>query len=99
MTRAAIAVDIDELPEIEKLATEVGESGTPRILRRGGEEIAIVRPLPPADRRRPRCAVTEEAYANFRSAAGGWAGLVDGDELIRQIYADREIDERPPVEL
>ena len=97
MVRAAVTIDVDDLPELEDLAREVRASGTPRILRRGGEEIAIVRPLPPAARRRR--ATTEEAYENFRSTAGGWAGLVDGDELIKQIYADREIPERPPVEL
>jgi hypothetical protein len=64
MSRSAVAFDIDDFPEIEHLAREVHESGTPRVLRQGGEEIAIVGPLPPAGRRRRR-ATTEEAYENF----------------------------------
>jgi hypothetical protein len=99
MARGAVAVDIDDVPELERLAREVHESGTPRVLRRGGQEIAILRPLPAADRRRSRRAKSESDYATFRSTAGGWAGLVDVDQLIEQVYADREIDDRPPVKL
>jgi hypothetical protein len=32
----------------------------------------------------------EEKWELSRSAIGGWMGLIDCDELERQIYADRE---------
>jgi hypothetical protein len=42
----------------------------------------------------------EEKWELSRSAIGGWKGLIDGDELIRQIYADRDDDrDIPPVEI
>ena len=35
----------------------------------------------------------------FRRAAGGWKGLIDADELIKNIYADRLISTRPEPRL
>lgn len=32
-------------------------------------------------------------------SAGAWKGLIDGEELKRNIYADRLISTRPPVKL
>jgi len=40
----------------------------------------------------------EEKWEKTRNALGGWKGLIDLDELERQIYADREADRfEPPV--
>lgn len=38
---------------------------------------------------------SEEDFAAFRRAAGSWKGLIDAEELIRNIYADRLIGTRP----
>jgi len=35
----------------------------------------------------------------FERSAGSWAGLIDGEELIHNIYADRLISTRPEVKL
>ncbi len=35
----------------------------------------------------------------FERSAGSWVGLVDGEELIRNIYAGRLISNRPEVKL
>ena len=35
----------------------------------------------------------------FRRAAGSWKGLIDAEELIRNIYADRLIATRPEPRL
>jgi len=35
----------------------------------------------------------------FRSAAGGWKGLLDAEALIRNIYADRLVSTRPEPKL
>jgi len=35
----------------------------------------------------------------FKRSAGSWKGLVDGEELIRNIYADRLVSTRPEVKL
>lgn len=34
-----------------------------------------------------------------RRAAGGWEGIIDANELIRNIYADRLISTRPEPKL
>jgi len=42
----------------------------------------------------------EEKWELSRGAIVGWKGLIDGDELIRHIYADRDADrDIPPVEI
>jgi len=35
----------------------------------------------------------------FKRAAGSWKGLIDAEELIRNIYADRRIMTRPKPKL
>jgi len=66
--------------------------------------------LPPDAPRREPCEVTvlfpddEDATRprdreRMRRAAGGWAGLVDGDQLIRDIYEARKISTRKPPRL
>ena len=45
-----------------------------------------------------RTAKGEEAGSGIRKARGGWKGLVDADELIRTIYADRLRGSKPAPE-
>src|SRR5690348_5651649 len=49
MTRAYEAVDVSGLPEVARLAEEVRQSRTPRVLRRGNEVIATIVPVEPLD--------------------------------------------------
>lgn len=49
--------------------------------------------------KRCRKAATAEDREAFRSAAGGWRGVVDVDKLVKDIYESRRISTRPPVEL
>jgi hypothetical protein len=92
------SIDISDVPEILRLAEEVRRVGEPRVLRKDGEDLAIVMPLPqPKTRRRGRVK-TQADYEAFRRAAGGWAD-VDTDALIKNIYEDRRRSSRPPVEL
>ncbi len=35
----------------------------------------------------------------LKDTSGGWAGLIDCEELIKNIYADRLVDTRPEVKL
>lgn len=55
-----------------------------------GEEVTLT--ILEAPRRAPNREV-------FRRAAGGWRGLIDGDKLIRDIYADRLLSTRPEPRL
>ena len=36
---------------------------------------------------------------SFKRSAGSWKGLIEGEELIRNIYADRLVSTRPEVKL
>ena len=64
-----------------------------------GESVVVE--LHPAESTRPYSNLSnEEKWELSRSAIGGWKGLIDGDALIRQIYADRDADrDIPPVEI
>jgi hypothetical protein len=52
-----------------------------------------------AKRRKAMGRTTEREKDGFERSAGSWAGLIDGEELIRNIYADRLISTRPEVKL
>ncbi len=52
-----------------------------------------------AIRRKAKGKMTERKEGSFERSAGSWAGLIDGEELIRNIYADRLISTRPEVKL
>lgn len=90
------AIDVGDLPELARLAEEVRESGEPWILRRDGEDLAIVRPLRKRARKRTKKISDHEA---FLSSAGSWKGLGDPDKFIEEIYERRQHAGRPPVEL
>ena len=50
-------------------------------------------------RRETKRRTTEGEKDSFEKSAGSWAGLIDGEELIRNIYSDRLISTRPEVKL
>ncbi len=52
-----------------------------------------------AKRRKAKGKITEREEDGFERSAGSRAGLIDGEELIRNIYADRSISTRPGVTL
>ena len=90
MAERTNVVDISDEPEIRRLAEEVRRAGEPRVLRRDGEDVAVVIPIHPPKSRRGEHSLTEEDLAAFRSAAGGWKDL-DTDKLIENIYESRRI--------
>ncbi len=100
MTRQLEPIDISHLPDVVRLVDEVRSANAPRVLRRNNEDVAVLMPAPDRKRRRLRDWRPSEADLEaFRSSAGGWAGLVDGDKLIADIYADRRASNREPPEL
>ena len=86
-------IDIDHNPDLIHLVDELQATDGPTVLRRNGAEVAIVRSLKPPRSRRQRTR-TERDVKAFLAAAGGWKGLVDTDQLIKDIYADRELEIR-----
>ena len=96
------SIDIRNLPEVERLAEAVRKTRTPFVLRRGNEVVATivpeaaVRATLPARKRRARD--IEADLAAIRASAGSWKGLVDAEQLKKDIKAARGSD-RPDVEL
>jgi hypothetical protein len=87
------SIDISDLPELLGIAEEVRHAGEPRVLRKDGEDLAMVVPLSSGKRSRFKKPTAADLEI-FRSAAGGWADL-DTDKLIEDIYRARQEGTRP----
>ena len=98
MAKGLKPIDVSGIPELLRIAEEVRATKESRVLRRNGEDLAIVLPLKPPARHAPKRGKGKAAYEAFRAAAGGWRD-VDTDQLISDIYRDREASDRPPVDL
>ena len=98
MARESISIDVSRIPELLRIAEEVGASGEPRILRRDQEALAVVMPIAGMTKRRRSRTRTKEDLEAFNSAAGGWKEI-DTDKLVEEIYEDRRRSVRPPPEL
>lgn len=101
MARELAGIDVSDSPELLRLAEEVRATGTPRVLRRNHEDIAVVTPLetPRGRRRRALAAKGEADREAFLSSFGGWKGIVDPEKLKADIRESRRISTRPRVEL
>ena len=86
-------IDITTIPDLARIVEEVETTKKPRELRRDNKTVAVIAP---AIHKREK---TRADYAAFKSAAGGWKGLVDTEKLKRDIYESRKISTRPPIEL
>lgn len=99
MAKDMRSIDISSVPDLVRIAEEVRTSGRPRILRRNGEDMAMVIPIGHGRKHRTRRARAQADYDTFLATAGGWKGLVDGDKLLADINESRELSTKPPVEL
>jgi hypothetical protein len=95
MARTATVIDITNVPELRRLVEAARATGTVNVLRFDDQDVAILTPIQPQEPR-DQSAVDDASAAAFRSAAGGWRGLVDGDQLKRDLKAARGSD-RPAV--
>lgn len=82
------ATDISTIPELQQFVEEVRRSHEPRILRVGTEDMAILMPIEESGKRRRKIRTTEDREA-FLATAGGWADLVDTNQLLADIYESR----------
>lgn len=100
MARELKTIDIGSIPELLRIVEEVRETNESRLLRRGGEDLAILKPAPRSTKRPTRRrAKTKADHEAFLASAGSWKGIVDVDQLIDDIYESRRRSSRPPVEL
>lgn len=98
MRRELKTTDISNVPELIRLAEEVRRTAVPRLLRRDNEDLAILMPAKPAVPRKGKKLMSKADYDAFRSAFGGWKGIVDSDTLKSDLASERGSD-RPPVGL
>jgi hypothetical protein len=93
MAEPAEPIDMSDSSELLELAKEVRRSRTPRLLRHGGEALAMVVPL--ADLGELQLKKPSAAdVAAFRAAAGSWSDI-DTDVLIQNLYRGRREGTRP----
>jgi hypothetical protein len=100
MASEPLPLDIDDNPELLRLAEEVNATGEPRVLRSHDGELALVTPIAGKQKRRGRNTLppkTKEQMDAFRSAAGAWKD-VDTEAMKAYIYEGRK-SSRPPVDL
>ena len=103
-------IDISNTPELVRLVEEVRATREPRVLRRDGEDLAVLTPISPTSTRRAarakggrvKAAVDAAAVARSRAgilaAAGSWKD-VDIEAFKRYVRERRAISSRPAVEL
>src|SRR2546426_886729 len=77
-------IDITTIPDLARIVEEVETTKKPRELRRDNQTVAVI--LPAINKREK----TRADYEAFKSAAGGWKGLVDTEKLKRDIYESRK---------
>jgi hypothetical protein len=92
-------IDIDDEPSLLRFVAAIREGHEPVRLRRAGEDLAVVTPVyagwaDPA----PRPILTPEDLAEFLRIAGGWADT-DTDALVEDLYRQRLVSTRPPIDL
>jgi hypothetical protein len=98
MVARARIIDVEEMPELDRVAQEVSSTGEALLLRKRGKDLAVVGPaewIHAAGSRRVR---TEADLEAFLRTAGGWQD-VDTDRLLEDIQESRKLQTRPPVEL
>ncbi len=96
MNREILHQDVTDNPELARLAEEVKATRQPRYLEKDGKRLAKVTPVAPK-KRVPREMTAADRQA-FLSSAGAWVGLVDGEQMKRDLAESRRLT-RPPVEL
>ena len=98
MASEARAIDVADVGDLGTLVEEIRRSGTPRILRHDGEDVAVLVPVSNAERRHPnvahlRCPTAEEiqcSRAGIKAAAGSWKD-VDTEGLRRELRRQRNV--------
>jgi hypothetical protein len=89
-------IDVSNYPDLLRLVDDIHDD-EPRVLRRGGEDVAVLTLLPgrpdPGD-----LSPDTDDVAAFLAAAGGWRDLIDAEQFKHDVYAARGSD-RPTVEL
>jgi hypothetical protein len=92
-------IDIDDGPLLPRSITAIREGHEPMRLRRAGEDLAVVTPVYANSQYTALLPIkTAEDLAVFLSLAGGWADT-DTDASVENLYRQRLVSTRPPIDL
>jgi hypothetical protein len=93
MTRRPQALEIGNIPELLRVAEEVRASRPPRVLKRGGDEIAVIAPVeaPSAGKRRKVAEAPPNAWSEdlvgIASSAGPGNVSSNKHKYLAEAYA------------
>ena len=99
MTRSIASIEIGDKPVLLRLAEEVRDSGEPRVLRRGDEDVAVVMPVGAVVAPGPFPPITEIERQAFLVSAGEWEFRMHVDEFVEDNAESRRLSSRPPVDV
>ncbi len=88
MPDSRAVIDVTDEPELLRLAEDVRSTGESRVLRRNGEDLAVVIPVAPSMDEGAGRVKTAEDLAAFRAAAGSWKDF-DLDHFVVTLGASR----------
>lgn len=71
-------IDVRQLPELERLAEQVKTTGKPYLLKRDGDELALLTPLKRAKRTRPKSGLVTKDDPLLRLIGIGRSGIPGG---------------------
>ena len=98
MTAHATPIDISTIPELARIAEEVEATKTARELKRGNKPIALIAPIEQTKKQQKRRKAKFDPEA-FKATAGLLKGLIDAEQLKRDIAESRGLITRPPIKL
>ncbi|MGH2534609.1 MAG: hypothetical protein ACRDJW_20285 [Thermomicrobiales bacterium] len=98
MAATSKVIDVEEIPELDRVAQEVSGTGESLLLRKKGRNLAVIHPADWIHSAGSKRIKTAADLAAFLRTAGGWK-LVDTDRLKKDIQESRKLQTRPPVEL
>jgi hypothetical protein len=107
MESEARTIDVADVGDLGTLVEEIRRSRTPRILRRDGEDVAVLMPLTGTPGRSgggrrhlrpPTAGEIARSRAGIRDAAGLWQDI-DAEKLKDELRHQRAVVTRSPVEL
>ena len=99
MTAQRKVIDVEAVTDLTRLVDEIRDTQEAHVLRRRGVEVALILPAKSLARRRRKRILTDADLDELRSLAGRWKDRLDVDTFLAEIYAARDVDDRPPVEL
>jgi hypothetical protein len=100
------SIELADIDDLAALVDDVRRSGRSRILRRDGEDVAVLMPAGNEANRRsrstrraqPTVAEVKRSQAGIKAAIGSWKD-VDADTLKDELRSQRNIATRPSVDL